>query len=339
MRAFKFIVPDSNERSDAPQTKELFEERVQEFWDIINMSFSSPSDDDWVTTYASLSMPKVLNRRGYWCPIAEPQQALANWSDYSPPAREAIRRGFRRGVGRLTDFWDAETHEKWLLCKPGLMEITPPNLQLIRMEAERTGQYAIAQARIELCLRDIYSEAKFIPYHPDYDKAFIAKLGALSLHRIDSFLEETCQRDGLKHADNQQYLADLITEVAETAWLTYPSKVERARTWHTTHFLGIKAEEKAEEDALIDWILIESIAESVGLRSNGRFSPASKYVAVAGAGFIDAMQEAKKLPSVGFRKLCVAFTNHYGIRIGADRQSGTRMQWKDKTSRALQKTQ
>lgn len=335
MRAFKFIVPDSDERSDDPQTKELFEDRVQEFWDIINMSFSSPSADEWVTTYASLSMPKVFNRPGYWCPIAEPQQALSNWSDYSQPAREAIRRGFRRGVGRLTDFWGAEIYEKWVLCKSGLMEITPPNLQLIRMEAERTGQYAIAQARIELCLRDIYSEAKFIPYHPDYDKVFIAKLGALSLHRIDSFLEETCQRDGLQNEDDQQYLADLITEVAEMAWLTNPSKTKRARTWLASRLSTSSDKTGDVKTALFDWELIDSLAERVKLRIDGRFQLSAKYISAAMVGFIDALCVEQKLPSTSLANIYTAFTKHYGTRISADRHTATRSEWKERTLRVL----
>jgi hypothetical protein len=229
-RAFDLLVADEDEPSDSLEQITTFEDRLQEFWDVVNMSFTSPEDDSVVHTYPSFSIPKPLNRWGFWCPITEKQQELAAWLDYSNPVREAIRRGFRRGIGKLTDYYGLPTLENWLEFKSGLLQTMPIHLELIKGEAKRTKQYALAQARIELLLNDIYKEGKHVAYHPDFDRAMTAKLAQLPLHRISDFLLGVCQRNELNNPIGYDYLTDLITEVAEDAWLNSPAKVDRART-------------------------------------------------------------------------------------------------------------
>lgn len=232
MRRALNLVADNEERSDAPETQALFEDRVQEFWDVVRMCLTSPREDQLTHTYQSGAMPKPLNRWGFWCPIAEPQQELANWMDYNPPVREAIRRSFRRGIGRLTDWDRPETLENWLSYEPGLMYKMPPYIEIIGAEAKKTGQYALAQARMELLLNDIYQEAKHIPYHPAFDRAFKNKLTYFPLHSIGPYIKQMCiqpyNREMLDNLEGRSYLHDLVTEVADKEWSSHPSKVQRA---------------------------------------------------------------------------------------------------------------
>lgn len=85
------------------------------------------------------------------------------------------------------------------------------------------------------------------------------------------------------------------------------------------------------------WEKINVLAERIGLRKNGSFTPASNRVGAAVAGLIDALCEAGILPPTGeLARLYIDFTNHYGLKIGADRLNTTRLLWQKKARQALE---
>lgn len=85
------------------------------------------------------------------------------------------------------------------------------------------------------------------------------------------------------------------------------------------------------------WARIEALAERIGLRKNGAFLPASKWVPAATAGLIDALCEAEILPASGeLKRLYADFSAYYGRSIKADRVNSTRVAWQGKARKALE---
>ena len=84
------------------------------------------------------------------------------------------------------------------------------------------------------------------------------------------------------------------------------------------------------------WAEIEALAVRMGLRKDGRFTPAGNRIAAAGAGLIDALLDAAILPNTATRPIHYAnFSEHYGQPIGADRVKPTRTHWHQKARKEL----
>jgi hypothetical protein len=84
------------------------------------------------------------------------------------------------------------------------------------------------------------------------------------------------------------------------------------------------------------WERIEALAEQIGLRKHGRFTPSSNKIAAAASGFIDALREAEILSqSVNLPILHQDFSTHYSQKIKADRVTDTRLDWQSKARTAL----
>ena len=190
MRLAFEIQADNDMPSDSQEEQLAFADRITEFWDVVEMSFSSSEQDRFITTYKSFAPPKVLNRNWLWCPVVEPTRALGKWMEFSPRVREAIRLAFRRGVASQTDFCRYERLEEWMEVKSGIMATVPFTLNLISEEAKTTRQFALAQKRIEFILSAIYEQAEDIPYHPFFNRRFTEQLAAKEVSEVDGFLDE-----------------------------------------------------------------------------------------------------------------------------------------------------
>lgn len=220
---------DNDEPSDSREEQLAYQNRLLEYWDVVNMSFST-SEQDNVATYPSFSPPKVLNRNWQlWCPIRALKSEIVEWMEYEPRVQKSIRLAFRRGLGIQNDLHCFESLEEWLEVKAGLLATSQLFLKIIDEQAITTRQFALARERIEFLLNAIYTHAKEVPYHPDFDREFTAKLSKMSLPRIAGFLDSVCLRSGLNYPEGHQYLADLVTDVSATNWIEQPAKIARAR--------------------------------------------------------------------------------------------------------------
>jgi hypothetical protein len=84
------------------------------------------------------------------------------------------------------------------------------------------------------------------------------------------------------------------------------------------------------------WAEIDALAEQIGLRKSGGFTPASNKIKAAVAGFIDALRDANTVPAMDtLPQLYAAFSVHYGREVGADRSTDTRISWHLKGRKAL----
>lgn len=87
-----------------------------------------------------------------------------------------------------------------------------------------------------------------------------------------------------------------------------------------------------EHPASYPWRSIDELAEEIELWANGGFLVTEKFVAQAGAGFIDALREAELLPKNDtLPTLYEAFSEHYKCSIKSDRMTDTRQKWHVKT--------
>ena len=94
--------------------------------------------------------------------------------------------------------------------------------------------------------------------------------------------------------------------------------------------------ERETEATAHPWAKIDALAEQIGLRKSGGFTPASNRIKVAVAGFIDALHDAGTVPTTDtLPQLYAAFSAHYGRKVGADRSSNTRTYWHQKGREAL----
>ncbi len=347
------IQADNDEPSDSYEEQATFENRMLEFWDAVSMSFSTPDEDRFVTAYKSLAPPKVLNRNWLWCPIVEPNLVVGQWLDYSPRVREAIRLGFRRGLGLQTDYHCWEPFDHWKGVESGFMDKVPMMTQLIRVEAEKTRQFALASTRMEYLLNRTYGQAIFVPYHPQFDRDFIMKLSQLPLHRITDFLNSVCQRNGLDNPEGYAYMNDLITDVCENHWITQQSKVARAREWmrastHAGNF-SPSTTKKTNILEISEWSgllcqperfglsdLINAFQKVLLIGENGQPTEWGRKTKGGWAGAIDALTAPPALLSVNTRAVCRCLAS-WGIIISENTMRNNTSTEAENTLKAMQK--
>lgn len=84
------------------------------------------------------------------------------------------------------------------------------------------------------------------------------------------------------------------------------------------------------------WQEIDALAHRIGLLKAGEFTLPGNRIAAAVAGLIDALREAGTLPiTTKLPSLYEDFTQHYGRKISADRDTPTRIDWRQKAQREL----
>lgn len=226
--AFTFAL-DFEKPADSEEDQIGFYWLMHKFEDMVYMSFSLPEHDDRIITYASDKQPS-RNPKIIHCPIVGTQQRIPKWQNLSPEVREAIRRGFRRGVGRLFKLERLDVPENWASHKQMLGDKARVFLKMTRENTAKARHYGLAQKNLTFIINEAFNSFEYVPYHPEFDRAFKSALVDMPLNEINNYVKETCLFNFLNTEAGVNYLKDLITEVSELHWQKHPSKLEKAKT-------------------------------------------------------------------------------------------------------------
>ncbi|WP_223653390.1 hypothetical protein [Hymenobacter psoromatis] len=208
----------------AEQTEKAFFIRYEEFRNIVRVSYSAPAEDEEIKLYQP---GDVEPDAGLWCPLLVGELAFESWQGYTLDKRQAIRKGFRNGLGALINLVPNISPFYWREVRD---EIEPRiNLLLYSLKrgAEQSGDYAGKLAKLEGWLKTIYAAGRLVPFHPNFEQAFWEQMERQPLHNVPAFLAAFCKSNGLAHADGYAYLFDLLTDTP----LARPAVIERAQTW------------------------------------------------------------------------------------------------------------
>jgi hypothetical protein len=215
------------------QEEAAFYLRWDEFRNVVNISFSSPDDDDQIIVYSPANPPLEAGGAGLWCPMSLDGQTHEpwRWLGFRQQKRDAIRMGFMLGIcniinisaGNLAD-WRARRAE----FSPHLYE---RYFNPITEQTRRTKQYAQGRLRIEKLLKIIYSSGREIAYHPDFDQAFLNHLERLPLYEVNGFLTGFCEREGMGNPSGYTHLLELVTNAVQTSVLSSRDAINRTTSW------------------------------------------------------------------------------------------------------------
>ncbi len=227
--AFTFGL-DFEEPADSEEDQIGFYWLIQKFEDMLYMSFSLPEHDDLIITYSSDKQP-LRGLRTMHCPIRSAQQRVPNWKNLSPEVREAIRRGFRRGVGRLFKLERLDVPENWESHRKTLGDKAKFFLEMVKERTIKARHYGSAQKSLTFIINEAFNSFEYVPHHPEFDQAFKSSLVDMPLNEINNYVQETCLFNSLNTEAGVDYLKDLATEVAELHWQNQPSKLERVKAY------------------------------------------------------------------------------------------------------------
>ena len=199
------------------------------FEDMMHMAFSLPEQDDRIITYPSDTQPS-RSPRTIHCPIRGVGKRAPNWQTISPEVREAIRRGFRRGVGRLFKLERLDVPENWALHNTVLGEKAKVFLDMVEEKTAKTRHYGAALKNLNYIINTAFESFEYVPYHPEFDRAFKLALADMPLNEISNYVKGTCLSNSLNTVAGVDYLLDLAIEVAEIHWPNQGTQLERVRT-------------------------------------------------------------------------------------------------------------
>ena len=214
------------------QTEICFDLRLAEFQNIVDISYSTPDDDTAITVYDVSETGHLAGGGGLWCPMQTAGAPHESWLNYGAKKREAIRLGFVRGLYHLIGHKPFETLADWRSFQADLRpHIFKRQIIPLTEEADRTGDYAKAVAKIEEHLRTVYEAGQHIPYHPNFENELITHLNRVPLTGIDDFLTGFSQRKELATPEGYAYLLNVAIPLAEAPEAGRRTVMERVVSW------------------------------------------------------------------------------------------------------------
>lgn len=227
------------------QLSKNFDRRLLEFWAIVDMSFSSIIDDRFITIYDAFNPPEKAATYAYWCPLRLEHTPLKKWLSYSLRVREAIRQGFRVGVGRMLDWHGEVNYAEWINAKDASLPDLKINMLLLVNMVRSGKNFELGTQEIDSLLNNIYSKGNFIPYHPLFDQRFKTQLSATPLHEVTGFLEGECTQYNLLTKEGIDYLSDLVADLKAVGSISIVAN-SRATSWisNVSSELDAKASEQ-----------------------------------------------------------------------------------------------
>jgi hypothetical protein len=219
-------------RNEAPteqqKIEQIFEQRCTEYWNIVQMSYSSEMHNSCTITYDGLNPSTETSL--YRCPLRLEKGALKNWLDYSPRVQEAIRQGCRVGIGRLFLWNFSGDYEKWHYIRDVNEPDLRTNLLVLKQEVIRTQKFEIGIEALDDRLKRVYDQASTVPYHPLFDRRFITLSAATPLHEIENFLSAQCLQHDLMSTEGLKYLIYLLID-GKAAGHIHSAAFEIASKW------------------------------------------------------------------------------------------------------------
>ena len=207
--------------------------RWDEFRNVVNMSYSTPDDDDTITVYDVSEKGDLAWNNALWCPLQCAGMPFEAWQHYSERKQDAIRMGFMRGLCEMIDKKPPQTLAEWRDLRPETRKpvIYDRYFNPITEEACRTRDYAKGQAEIEGLLKTIYAAGVELPYHPNFEIEFTAHVHRVPLSGLTAFLDGFSRRKGLANSEGYAYLLDVVTDATITVGPDRPEVVSRTMAW------------------------------------------------------------------------------------------------------------
>ena len=231
--------------TEEEQAKRALNRVVAEYWDIINMSYSSEEDNRYINLYDALNPPDKASTYPLWCPMRTAPFSSKNWLSYSFRVREAIRLGFRKGLGIRIGLHSFNDYASWLNSREPIVEHLKITTKMIVEQAINSQQILLGIQQIESMLTSIYAQGSFIPYHPLFDQRFKNQFAATPLHEIYGFLDGECIQYDLMNREGLDYLFDLIGDINATGHVAIVV-INRANSWLKNTMSGLDAKTSAQ---------------------------------------------------------------------------------------------
>jgi hypothetical protein len=231
-----FRQPTVPQALTSQQQESAFYIRWDEFRNVVNISFSTADDDAKIKVYNAANPPQESGGAGLWCPMITNSSAHESWLwlGFSQQKRDAIRLGFMQGICRIMSYFVADPVEWQERRAEFSSHLFKQYFNPITEQTHRTKQYAHGRERIEKLLRTIYDAGRDVPYHPNFDEAFLAHLEQLPLHEVDTFLLGFCEREGLRTPSGYAHLLNLVNNTLQEKGSSSQEKANHALTWLRT---------------------------------------------------------------------------------------------------------
>jgi len=325
-------------RPTSAQEYKNFIRRCDEFSNIMNISYSTADDDAHITVYNSAGPPQESGLSGLWCPMTTGEQAHTSslWLEFSQQQRNAIRLGHARGLCKITggsiasDSMEGEL-SSWQDARDEIYPALHRKFKKIEKRAYRANRFALEQIELEKLLLIIYDAGKDVPYHPNFDQAFLAHLEQLPSHGVDAFLVGFCEREGMRTPHGYSHLLDLVTDATQRTALTPRAALDRALDWLRTATLCVSTEPLPPKAPLLDQAIstpppchlsteeLDKIAIIGGLVKAKAGEP--KPIAIRGTtpssfwGMVEVMEAAEVIEPGGRGRLTIWLANRYDVKI------------------------
>lgn len=245
-----------------------FQRLILEFWDVVNISFSSTSDDPHITLYDALNPPDEASSYALWCPLRLEQHSLNTWLGYSLRVREAIRQGFRAGLGELLSLCTPMNSAKWLKAREPYVRDLRLNIEVLTAKVVETGKYVIGAQELNSILTAIHAKGQIIPYHPLFERRFLPLFIATKLPELASFLDGECTQYCISTTEGLCYLADLVADAKATGQAN-KAAFKRATKW-LNEKKGLLSQNAAESEKLRGHQLAAHLTTDVPLQASHR---------------------------------------------------------------------
>lgn len=313
----------------AAQAHHMLRWRQTEFRNIVNISFSTPDDDALVTVYDSANLLAAADGYGLWCPVMTDGRPFETWLSFTPKRREAIRMGFMRGLSNYIEhpMSEADGLAVWLEKRPEIQHRIFTRFNRITDKAHSTGDSFEGWKSIDALLQTIYDCGQHIPYHPNFEKAFLEHLGQVALHEMDDFLAGLCQNKRISTPSDYEYLLSLVTNALRTVLITSHEAIDRALIWLRDAYKRTIPEDTSTMSStqgiatappcILSLAKLDEIAIAASLvkEEDSKPTPISGTTASALWGMVEILEATTVINPGGKSKLALWLADRYAVKM------------------------
>jgi hypothetical protein len=319
------------------QEEAAFYLRWDEFRNVVNISFSTPEDDAQIIVYNPANPPHEAGGPGLWCPMSLDEQTHKPWLwlGFSQQKRDAIRLGFMQGICTIINISGGDLSEWRALQAEVSPHLYERYFNPITEQTRRTKHYAQGRIGIEKLLKRIYSSGQEIPYHPNFDQAFLTHLDQLPLYEVHGFLTGFCEREDMANPSGYTHLLEMVTHAVQTSALSSQDAVNRAISWLRSAVQAPNESPAGSPDA-IEPALLTKGPKSIR-RGRNQYTVSELYVFLDAGRREEVAAKVKRvweelrsdLRSPKDEPAALAALHHLTVWLGIARDDPSSEEWRD----------